>query len=346
MTKYFIKKTVLTIIGLILTAVIAYFLINLSVHKPLTLGDKYKTQSELNVALKAAGLDKGIGIRFIDYVKNLVLHGDFGKIYNSDVAATATTIPSLFINALKYTLMITVPVFAVSAVLGISLGLAIAYKEGTKFDSMVKFFMILVVGGPAFTIAALTLLFGDKIGLPTSFVSGSGLFTKTTIMPLILPIIVITLSTFMGYTFRAKAIFVSILRSEQVRIARTKGLGKRGVFKKYILKNSIAPLATLIIPSYIAIVASSIIVETFYNVPGSSKVLVDSIKNADYNVLLFSVIFFIATGLVLSLIADTITILADPRIKAVLAPKSKVVKRINFSHLRKKHSREVEVKNA
>ncbi len=331
MLKYFIKRLILAALSLVIISILVWFLIGITGRTPLEI-DQFHDKNgisrevQLKIAMKTLGLDKGVGERFGLWLKGIFVDGSFGKIYGKQSGGSAQTIPHLFFAPLKYSLMITIPTFIISTILGILLGFIAGYKNGTWVDSLISVFVVFFIAVPTFILGAFALSLADKIGLPSSFVRSEDGGTREMIKSLILPIMVMTLSSLAGLTYYTRNEVVTILQSNQIAIARAKGLDEWDVFKKHVIRNSSIPLIAIVIPSFILLLAGSIVIESFFQVPGSSRVIVSAVQFSEYNIIMFNVLFFTMLSLISSIIVDVLYTIIDPRIRFAQAGSFKLLK--------------------
>ncbi|MCS7185171.1 MAG: ABC transporter permease, partial [bacterium] len=106
-----------------------------------------------------------------------------------------------------------------------------------------------------------------------------------------------------------------VMNESYVLYAKARGIDNRVIFKKYILKNSLLPLITIIGLSIPEIVGGSFIFETIFSFPGIGRLGFEAMLVRDYPVILaLGVItsFLVILG---NLIADILYIVFDPRLR-------------------------------
>lgn len=145
------KRVLLAIVTLFLVCFITFFAMNAIPGGPFN-GEKAKTQAVMDALNKRYGLDKPVGVQFINYMKNL-LHGDFGISLKTG-RSIAKTIRESFAISAKLGLMAVV----VALVFGIVLGCLAALKRNTWIDHVIIFFVTLFTAMPSFVAASFLLL--------------------------------------------------------------------------------------------------------------------------------------------------------------------------------------------
>ncbi|EGS28806.1 ABC transporter permease [Mycoplasmopsis anatis] len=248
----------------------------------------------------------------------------FGLPYNDSIFANtkSNTIPEFYFKYIKFSLIISLPSFVISALIGVTLGIFAGYKRGSLFDSFINAFTLIFVALPSFIIAPIVISFMLKyFGVAPRFLnpeSENDLSIYTTgqfVLSWTPPILVIVLGSLSGYISFTRNQIITVLTSNYVLIAKTKGIGNVEIFFKYVLRNISIPLAAVFIPSYIGLLSGSFIVETYWNVPGISKALIQAFPTGEINLIMFSTVLFTALGLFTSIIVDVSYTILDPKIK-------------------------------
>ncbi|HBV21019.1 MAG TPA: ABC transporter permease [Nitrosomonas sp.] len=132
---------------------------------------------------------------------------------------------------------------------------------------------------------------------------------------LILPVIIGVISSAGANTRWYRTIFLEEMGKEYVRTARAKGLPEHLVLFKHVLKNALIPILTGAVVIVPLLFLGSLIVESFFGIPGLGSYTIDAINSQDFAVVramvfLGSVLYIV--GLILTDISYT---LVDPRIR-------------------------------
>jgi oligopeptide transport system permease protein len=134
---------------------------------------------------------------------------------------------------------------------------------------------------------------------------------------LMLPILTVTLASLAAYTILMRNQITTILTSNQVLIAKGKGLSSVDIFFKHILRNISIPIISFMLPSFVVLLAGNVVIEQFFNVPGSSSVIIHAFPNGEINIIMFSIIFYASISLMIQILLDFLYIVIDPRIMFV-----------------------------
>ncbi|WP_255558987.1 ABC transporter permease [Mycoplasma sp. Ms02] len=246
----------------------------------------------------------------------------FGLVVDTKLLSVSNvkTIPELTFKYLKYSIWFTLPSFLISATLGIALGILAGYKRGKIIDSIINAFSLVFSALPSFVIApiaiSLILYFAPTAHYKFIDPSKSEIFSTWDQIKAALPAIsIIVLGSLSGYITYTRNQVISALTSNYVLIAKTKGLSTVQIFFKYVLRNISIPLAAALIPSYIGLLSGGIILETYFGVPGISRVFADSFTKSEINLIMFNTVFFTFLSLMTVIVVDISYAILDPRIK-------------------------------
>ncbi|MCU9939894.1 ABC transporter permease [Mycoplasmopsis felis] len=184
-----------------------------------------------------------------------------------------TSIPHMFFKFLRFSVIITVPAFIISAILGIFLGILSGYKRGIWIDASINVFALFFIALPSFVIAPILITILLSANVTPNFIlpDDSKYTTNQIITSWIPPISIIVLGSLSGYITFTRNQVISVLTSNYVLIAKSKGLGTVEIFFKYVLRNISIPLAALLIPSYIGLLSGGIVIESYWRVQEHHK---------------------------------------------------------------------------
>ncbi|RIV16552.1 ABC transporter permease [Mycoplasmopsis gallopavonis] len=348
MLKYISQRIFFAILTLLIIILVVYLSVAIFTENPFVKKLQNEQSNNLSESAKRALFDESVrlhltpNVNYEDYKNNWFTlkvnpfvrllywfkdifnkNAPFGLPYNPQILITAgaDSIPHYFFKYLKFSIIITLPSFIISAIFGIILGVIAGYKRGTTFDVVINFFSLIFIALPSFVIAPILISVLLSVNVPPIFYNP---FSETDIiahgwnriiLSWIPPILIIVLGSLSAYISYARNQVVSVLTSNYVLIAKSKGLSTSEIFFKYVFRNISIPLAAIIIPSYIGLLSGGIVIETYWKVPGTSQVLAQSFPNGEINLIMFSTAFFTTLGLFTTIIVDIIYTILDPRIK-------------------------------
>lgn len=283
------------------------------------LGDKYVTQEAIENWKASLGYDKPLfwnddeaGLRTVTdtifYTKSIRLFVfDFGQ---SD---TGRNIAHDISQRMWPSLAIAIPSLLVGLLLNITFALTIVFFRATYIDiAGVVLCVILLSISSLFYIIGGQFLAGKLLNLVPISGYDHGL---EAIKFLILPIIISILYGIGSSTRWYRTIFLEESGKEYVRTARAKGLAEKTVMGRHVLRNALIPILTGIVVLLPMLFLGSLILESFFGIPGLGSYTIDAINQQDFAIVrsmvfLGSVLYII--GLLLTDISYTIV---DPRVR-------------------------------
>lgn len=210
-------------------------------------------------------------------------------------------------------LAIALPTLLIGLAVNISFALVIALFRGTYFDRFAVFICVIIMSiSSMFYIIAGQYFFGKVLQL----VPISGYQTGfSAIKFVILPIVIGVMSGIGAETRWYRTIFLEEINKQYVRTARAKGLSEMRVLFKHVLKNAMIPILTGVVVIIPTLFLGSLIMESFFGIPGLGSYTIDAIAQQDFDivrVMVFLGTLFYIVGLILT---DLSYLLVDPRVK-------------------------------
>jgi len=227
---------------------------------------------------------------------------DAGRDISSDIAQRMW--PSL---------AIALPVFILGMIVDILFAMMLAFFRSTYLDlSGVIFCIILMSISTMFYIIGGQYLFGKMLRLVPISGYDSGLNSIKFIM---LPVVVAIISGLGAGSRWYRTLFLEEMNKDYVKTARAKGVSESRVLLKHVLKNAMLPILTSVVVIIPSLFMGSLVLESFFGVPGLGNYIIDAIQQQDFAIVramvfLGSVLYII--GLILTDISYT---LVDPRVR-------------------------------
>ena len=270
------------------------------------LGANWEKMSEEVIAAKLAakGLDKPVIVQLFNFYKDL-LHGDLGRswIYRENVEITKIIQPKIKVSA-----KMGVMAMALSLLVGIPLGAAMARSKGKWPDKLGTGFIILIQAVPSAVYFLFIQMYATKgTGIPM-------LYDSAVPLSWVLPIISLALPSIASYGMWMRRYMVDQMNLDYIRLARAKGMTSNQVAFRHVMRNAFIPMAQSLPTTLLFTISGSLYVESLFSIPGMGGLLIISIQRQDNTmvqamVLLYSIIS--VTGL---LLGDLTMMLCDPRI--------------------------------
>ncbi|MFJ6695721.1 ABC transporter permease [Streptomyces sp. NPDC091272] len=250
------------------------------------------------------GLDKPVWQQYLTYMGNLFT-GDFGKAFNGQ------KVTELMATAFPVTARLTVVAIVFEVVIGISLGVLTGLRRGRPVDTGVLLLTLVVISIPTFvTGLLLQLLLGVKWGLIKPAVSPAA-----TIDELLIPGLVLASVSLAYVTRLTRTSVAENARADYVRTAVAKGLPRRRIISRHLLRNSLIPVVTFIGTDIGALMGGAIVTERIFNIHGVGYQLYQGIVRQSSQTVVGFVTVLVLVFLVANLIVDLLYAVLDPRIR-------------------------------
>lgn len=200
---------------------------------------------------------------------------------------------------------------AISLVLGVVLGVMQARYKDNLFDHIGTGYTVIVNAVPHLVIYTVIMIAGASIfGLPMRYDATA----PKPWLTMVLPVICLSIGSTAGYMLWTRRYMVDELNKDYIRLAKLKGLTDRQVMFRHVLKNAFVPLAQYLPYSILLTVGGSLLVETFFAVPGMGPELTMAIGRYDLNLVQGIVLLYAAMGILGVFLGDLLMTLIDPRI--------------------------------
>jgi peptide/nickel transport system permease protein len=258
------------------------------------------------------GLDAPIHVRYVRWLAAMRPISDI--------------LPTVLWNTVQLMLVAVLLTF----VLGMLLGILQAVKQYSLLDNVTTFFALFFYSMPSFWLALMLILvfslkateWGWPIDFPATQMTGVGYefyspWEKVTdrFMHMFLPAMSLGIGGAAGIARYMRGSMLEVIHQDYIRTARAKGLSDRTVIFKHALRNAMIPIITLLGLYLPILLSGSVLTETIFAWPGMGRLIVDSIFQRDYPLVMAT--SFIAAGLVVlgNLLADVLYAVVDPRIR-------------------------------
>ncbi len=243
-----------------------------------------------------------------------MLTGDMGQSY-AYRAPVAPFVGEAFLKSLKLVVM----VFAIVVPLGIGAGVLAALNSGRWTDRVVSVASLSLTVIPEFVSAIFLILVFAVIlrWLPLSAAWPDGAGPLTQVEHLILPALPLVIVLF-GYVARmARSGTIEALESDYTRTAVLKGLPWRTVVTRHVLRNALLPTVTIIASQMGYALGGLVVVETLFRYQGIGNLVLTAAKGKDFAMLQAGVLAIGAFFIAITLVADLLTLLLNPRLRTV-----------------------------
>ncbi|WP_234123490.1 ABC transporter permease [Clostridium hydrogenum] len=303
MLKYILKRLVSSIITIWFVVTVTFFLMHAIPGGPFTSDRKLPVGIEQNLKAKY-GLDKPLGVQYEMYLVGLI-HGDLGPSMTTE----GLTVNQVISNSFPASLKVGICAILFALLSGLILGIAAALRQGKLLDNICMIISTFGVAVPSMILAPVFIyVFAVKLGV----LPAVGIDTPS---GYVMPAIALGLY-YMAFIARLiRSSLVEVLRTDYVRVARAKGIGKTKIILKHVLRNSLIPVVTYLGPITAGVLTGSFVIESIFGIPGIGREFVQSISARDYTTILGVTVFFCTFLIVANLVVDLLYVVIDPRIK-------------------------------
>jgi peptide/nickel transport system permease protein len=210
-------------------------------------------------------------------------------------------------------LAIALPTFMVGILINITFAMTLAFFRGTYLDLWGVVACVILL-----SISTLFYVIGGQyvIGKLLNLTPISGYDTGFAAAKfLVLPVVVGIVSSIGASTRLYRTIFLEEINKDYIRTARAKGLSEIRVLFKHGLKNALIPILTGVVVIIPSLFLGSLILESFFGVPGLGSYTIDGIRSQDFGIVR-AMVFLGSTLYIVGLIlTDVSYTVVDPRVR-------------------------------
>jgi peptide/nickel transport system permease protein len=284
-------------------------------------------------ARERLGLDRPLWVRYLYYMRN-ALQGDFGRsMVNSK--PVIEDIRKFWPASLELALA----AIAISAVVGIPLGVVSAVRAGRWLDRLITPGSVFLGSMPIFWLGLMAVLVfyrlldllpaGGRLSVsmaPPAAVTGMYLADSLlardvavfgdALRHLVLPASILSVISLAMITRVTRAAMLDILHEDYLRTARAKGVPESRVVLKHALRNASVPILTVVGLQLGQLIGGVVITETIFSWPGLGLYAVTAVENQDYPALMAFTLVTTVIYVLINLLVDLLYPLLNPQVRA------------------------------
>ncbi|HEY3728915.1 MAG TPA: ABC transporter permease [Solirubrobacteraceae bacterium] len=318
MTTYIIRRILWGILLIILVSALTFVFFNVfpSADPAILRAGRNSSPATIAHIRHNLGLDKPVYTQFWIYMKNILLHFNFGYSYYS-----GASVLGLIKDRLPATLSLTVGAAVFWLLAGIPVGIISAVRRGTLLDRAAMSGALFFVSMPVFWLGLVMLfLFANDIGRFHVF-PGAGTYVGLTNDPvkwftsLIMPWIVLAATSAAIYSRLLRGSLIEAMGEDYIRTARAKGLTERRVIWRHGVRSAITPVVTILGLDIGALLGGAVITETVFDIPGIGRLNYDAIVHSDFPIVQGTVLLAALFIIVANIIVDISYAYLDPRVR-------------------------------
>ena len=317
----YVVRRVLTGLGtMAFVLVFNFFLFRLLPGDPISLYTRGRNMDREQLRDLRRELNRPVGEQFLGYLANP---------FSSGVDSTQFSRPvwDVIGDYIWPTLVLLVTATALSAIIGIAIGIKGGWRRGSTFDRTSTGVTLTLYAMPEFWLGmVLLILFSTGVGVfPGVFPSGGTLtpgiepWSVEGVLDqawhLTLPALTLTLAYLAEYALVMRSSLVDEVRQDYLVTARAKGLMDKLVRRRHAVPNALLPTITLVFLNIGFVVSGAITVETVFSWPGLGLLSYQAIRGPDIPLLQAIFLLFSLAVVVANIVADVAVAALDPRVR-------------------------------
>lgn len=271
------------------------------------------SQENLDQLRANLGVDQPLVERWWHWLTSAVT-GDLG-----DSSVMRQPVTDVITERLGWSVLLAVTAFLVAILLGTSLGVLAARRQGGWLDRAVSSAAYTLEAAPAFWLGLLAMwFFALELGvLPAGGLTDTDSDVVTfrqVATHLVLPAAVLGVSQLPWFFLYVRQGVADALEEDPVRGARARGLNERTVLLGHALRSGMLPTLTLVGSRVPELITGALLVETVFSWPGIAAATVQAATSVDFPLLAALTVLATAAVLAGNLLSDLLYGLADPRV--------------------------------
>lgn len=313
MTRFILRRVLLSLITLWLLATIVFVIVNVLPNDVgRTILGPFAPQESVDALNERLGTNDPLPEQYVRAMTNLITL-NFGESFQSQQPVGPLLAAAIGRSAILagFALLLTIPI-------AIAAGLFAARRRDKRADRAIVLAGVTLSSIPEFVIATfLVVIVGVQLGLfPVIARPPEGAGTITTARYLFMPALAMAVVYF-GYIARmTRAGAIDVLESDYVRTATMKGLTTGQVMRRHVLRNALIPTVAVIGVQIGYLFGGIIGVEKIFNYNGMGQLMLFAAQRKDIPVLQAGAVVIGIVYMAATLLADLVIAWMNPRIRA------------------------------
>jgi peptide/nickel transport system permease protein len=249
------------------------------------------------------GLDRPIPVQYLDYVAH-VLRGDFGYSFHMQ-----SNVLPIILSHFPATAQLAVAGIVVELLIGLPLGVLAALNHNSWIDRLALLLSLLSIALPTFVVGVVLLVLLGFVW-PIFPLGGYGDLSN-----LILPAVTLGLAGAGWYARTLRSTMLEVLGMDYVRTARAKGVARRRVTVRHVMRNALGPIITGLGLDLAYFLGGVLVIETVFGWPGVGLLSYEAIGYQDIPMIMGTVLFAALIIVTMNLIIDISYGFLDPRVR-------------------------------
>ncbi|KAB8287763.1 peptide ABC transporter permease [Bifidobacterium ramosum] len=316
--RYIVRRLAIALLVLFGISLIVFTVINLQPGNPYaTMFSPQADAATREELLRKVGYYDPIWLKYVKWLGRAV-QGDLGYSIQLGLPVSA-----VIASRVGNTLVLTLAAAVIAFVIALPVGIYSAIRRGRVSDRVITIVTFGIMSIPAFFLAMILIrLFSAQLKiLPSSgiitpgFTGSSWDVTVDVIKHLVMPATVLAALSFATYSRYIRSSVSEILDTDYVRALFAKGVSRRKVLGKHVMKNAAKPIITVLTLAVPGLLSGALITETVFSWPGLGRLGYEAAVGRDYPLLMGITLLLAVATLLANLLADVLYIVVDPRIR-------------------------------
>lgn len=306
MAAYIFKRLLQGGLVLFLVSLLTFFVMYFMPGDPARtmVGQARVTDEQLDAIRDKWGLNDPWYERYGNWIGNL-LSGDLG----TSMMRPGQSISDMIVDAASMTLRLNVMAFVVSMSIALPVGVLAATKRNSILDYFTTIGSTVGVAVPNYWIGIMAIvLFSVKLGWLPAYGADSW-------RSYILPVIVLSIEEMAAIMRLMRGTTIEVLSQDYVKTAQAKGLARRIILYRHVVRNALLPVITMIGYRIAFILSGTIVIETVFSWPGLGQLFFDAITNQDLQVVQAIVLLLTTLVVFMNIVTDLTYAIIDPRVR-------------------------------
>lgn len=323
MLAYVTRRLLISVVILFLATILVFLLVTSS-GDPLALlkSNPHIPRSTIVARQKLLHLDDPLWQRYWIWFTG-VLHGNLGT------TLTGQDVASQMMSHLFVTLRMVLIATVIAIVVAVTMGVVAAVRQNRFADHAITVTNFVLLATPVFVLG---LALKEFVAIPINQHLGTTVFytdgeqSPTLSGPFLsrlpdyaahtaLPVLTLILISYTSWAIYQRSSMIETLDADHVRLARAKGLSRRRVLVRHVLRNALIPVTTVIALDFAAVLGGAIITEIVFGWQGLGQWYLNGVTTLDVNVMLAYLLVTATFVIFFNLVADILYGVLDPRIR-------------------------------
>jgi len=304
MLLFLLRRAAVALLVCCAVLIFAFALTRLAGDLAISIAGPNATAQDIEVVRKAYGLDRPLVEQFLDWVARAAV-GDFGQSY-----FYKERVATLIFDRMPVTMTLGLVGLGIALVVALPLGIIAALNEGRLVDRLIALVALLGQALPSFWLGLILMVtLGLHLGILP--ISGTGSWEH-----FVMPGIVLAFSAIPTLMRLTRSGMIDAMAADYIRTARAKGLSRGSIILKHAARNAAMPVVSIAAVQLGFMLGGSIVIETVFALHGVGFLAWESISKNDFPTVQAIVLLLAMIYTALTLLADLLNALLDPRLRA------------------------------